>query len=1639
MREKNFNKKHNFIKEMGRFFKSALVLLLCICITGCNNILGDGEVSIVTAPPLVTPKVANYNGTEESEVTRFDIGGTDAFYLLPGIENYPDNLQDFLCLDYTSDGYFVYYYCAPAYISIEEIEQLNDGEFHEAPNEAYPTYDESATSTIDATIIMAYNPDTRMYKVIDAHGYDHITANTESEGKAKTGIEFYKSSEYNFYTLSHCYGCKISGSDNYFFFDQSGNARIYNSKFELMSDTNIGGLLDYKIKELEDNIKNKYDEDDDISKISSDIGQDLGSADEIDDAINELSEATGQHYDTGNTKIKDLQLKYLIKSAVMDSTGKIYLTLMIYVGESPWSSVILFNRVCSVTSIDLSKDFTKIISVNKAYEYQKAAYIQGAAYGVTMDSIRNGDFTEFYYNNSYVYKATLSDNFTQFYNSNVGTNFFVAGLPMCDLHQFNQLFINLPADYIYKVMEWLIDTLNNSLIAQDLDDRVREVINLLQSLSFIPLMGTYDKSRNIHRSDFNDSPNFSQDQCLMFLHVTADDRTYGTRYWSPRIYPILNTKLGSGNYDKVYYEPYEYNDEIVVYKDVSTYVQDETNAGAIYNEVLRILSSYTNASSETIQQALEKYADEYDNGYYLFKYLFEDSGISFSTLFPDVLYQNNYDKDTIYHAIKGEYCAPQSKQYVKDEELSIPAGTFPISYRLVFPEGSYSQAADLDVAEGSSTSSIEEGVLLFYDIASINEDSTSYKSGIRYERESGKVFEDANVNGSAIDTGILKYQDKNSNLSANILMLITNQGVKLYNPKIEAGGYSKQDMKIYSISYSAENSLFIENEKLLSSTGFTPYTEATKQAAVSERMDKVDLSKEKYNEGNSVNVTEKDVTLTLNSSRVGTIQSASSFTAMSNNEILISAYDSGLSLLRLTNSSNFDNAGIEYEVLHLQNGSYYQSFLDEKNNNYKIVGFDTEDFMYGALDIARAKVYNFNFDNERKEILDIAMITTLDQMAIDYIRRLHRTRVDIEEDADGNITSQKTIILPFEDDHSEEAESERKLFASDEATAKSELNRIIEAKGLTSSDKALEYLLSLREKVKGQQQALNEILSLTKVSKLGSKLNSDVYWVGIQERLQYTTDMGDFLDILAEMVTEESMVNLLSVTDPEAAEIYREFKETLNYQEEEKAQNEVLAEVNLEATTLEKMLDEAKDIEDYEEQYSELDRGQEKETDPLEDALNTDGIMKDPDSKEDKPDRMEIRALIIEDIENYYFEINPLEPEKVYAPDGSYSTLVTQEREDEVWDEYLKDLLSKVNPDNMAAARDFAATSFAELSYTASRTVENGEVTDNAMTVSDDIKEKMKQEILDGLDECETTADVEALFFGTQITNLGNPYGNYRDSFLDWKTQSYATESEKAKAMRSSDWYQKLYELITTSSIVKASLDSKGQSWSDYIQAVFTNKTGNVLRDDQTGETASAHTTAASTFAQLVEFLCEGAGEVDEETKINMVEDLLIGLESLSGADTIEEAIMIERMTLPAYRQYLDEYEAFNKKDFSSENSAGTSNSSGSVSVTISSESSIRRKELMEQEFYKVLIESLKESELVKAYLEENNETWETYMASLHTLAGDSNITDPAASARKIYETFEPFAPVDENLRPEASDGSEERPSAYSDESSSGN
>ncbi len=1800
------NSRQNFRRRAKKLLRSAFIVLLCLIHTACASILGDGEITVVTAPPIVSPRVIVTDSYGTGEMSRFDIGGTDAFYLLPGVENNPDNLQDFNCLDYTDSGYFIYYYCGPAYINVDELIAYK-GKSDTLPDDyAFEEVNRESGITCDAMVVMAYNPDTRHYVVMDVQAYTGEGASDADRTKEmNTGVDFYKSQAYGFYTLSHCYGCKLSGMHRYYIFDQNGDATIYDQTLKEIERMPVGSLIQNKIKETTYAVNQKLKEEFNQKKAGNpgsggsgivtddDFGSDDGG-DERKEALDELSAVTGNTYASGEQtgdEYVDVTLNGLVKSAVMDGSGIMYLTLLLYTGETPWGSDVMLNRVIQIYSFDLGGDFIRFVSRNENWENQvefyKEQYLMNDS--TSLAEIKNG-----------AYGAEFADKFTPFDSDLEGFKAFIAGYEdlsadggrgyraLADsaanngensnlaiialanqvvklyeragysmtskgvswiLHPYKVLkpivssfggFTSSDLDRIYDFLTWagalsrmdnadlatlalrmtsksqeeilkfLKDTFyvtdnlsnvignNGRLInVQDawkqlpsqartmfrqsllgfinsaaenyykrsqlnqaayggrwndyillLDRYILSIFGLrisniqgstakmtwddyrsfLSELGLLPRMGRYDAESMRNSTRFPTGADEKKEQAFILVHGTS------TQFTDVASVPHASAVFLPDN-TVVWLEPYEWNEEVVVERvfipqtapiEAPKLPEPVPEFNDLNGAGTEIPGSITdpngnqyflqNGESFGALQQPDLFADPNANNIAL-----EGPVISIGT--PQNSSENTQagaqattdgegTGETLPETEQESVPAPSQEPVIETIRL-LEAGVIPISYRLVFPKGTNVEFVDMENTDGSCNSSISSGALLFSDDATSTKEGMVYTSNIMWQRETGISFKDTKIPGAAIDTGALEYSDKNG--KKLVLLMITEEGVKFYAPKDASGT---------AYSGSGSSTYYMTNEELLSSTGFTPYTESGTQAAVSTRLDGTTLPAERYDSENSLSVTEKQISTALNSSRVGTLQAATSFTVLSDSEVLISAYDSGLSLLRLNET---------HDVLHLQGGSYYQSFQVKNTGTYKVVGFDTEDYLYGSMDLARAKVYDLEIGSRKQEIYLTALENHLDQYAIDYVRRQNRTRVEITEDEEGKIIDQKVVIIPFTDDHSSEAMQEHILFAGSWENARAELIKMEEAATIEHSQAAENYLKNLRKRIADQQAALNEIFVLTGATVLGDALKEDPYWVGLKERLQATTEIGNLKDLLVEIVISDEMLEIMqkdaeNESDDELrklkladVETYTEFREYLDYRKQEEEQNKVLSEVGISAAELDILLENRVSPADYEERYEEVARrDDESEPDQLMASLESDVITAKISTKGDVTDRMESRALILEDIENDYFAVNPLEPRKVFAPDGSYEEIVTTDRENVAWEAYLSDLLYRINPDNLSAARSVAVEEFAELSWSTARTMAGGVISTTPMDVDEATKEAMEKAIIDEIEWCETIYQVEALFFGTQIKNLGSPYNRFYDSFTEWESKSYETEAEKAKDMRVSEWYQALSGYLRTNPQFRTMLSAKGQTWEEYIQAVVTHKTGRVLRDEQTGEAAGGYTTAASVFAQLVEFLCENAGDVSLQTKINMVEDLLIGMLDINGAESSEEAVMIERMTLPAFAGYMADYEAFAVKTFDEGNLDET--------LQLSYDTALRRQALEEEDFYIQVIGSMKDSELVKSYLAERGVTWEQYMASLPILAKNENITDPAASARKVYETFVPYTPLTEEDRPAASDGKEERP-----------
>jgi len=244
------------IRKNKKYASVIILLTAAILCTSCTNIVNgigeavkpesikskvDGEQS-GELPDFDPKKREDTQHREKKEidysVDRFNVEGTNAFYILPGIENIPDAMAVFEVLDYNSLGEFVYYYVTPCYSSPEEFMEfvqnnrtgtVKDTSGVEVPKGRREDYE------YDAGVLMSYNPDTGAYRIMYANAFK-IDKEKEFD-PAKEGRPYlYKSKEGEdktgrIYTSERLLGCKVSGREEYFLMDQGSlSGVLYDSR-----------------------------------------------------------------------------------------------------------------------------------------------------------------------------------------------------------------------------------------------------------------------------------------------------------------------------------------------------------------------------------------------------------------------------------------------------------------------------------------------------------------------------------------------------------------------------------------------------------------------------------------------------------------------------------------------------------------------------------------------------------------------------------------------------------------------------------------------------------------------------------------------------------------------------------------------------------------------------------------------------------------------------------------------------------------------------------------------------------------------------------------------------------------------------------------------------------------------------------------------------------------------------------------------------------------------------------------------------------------------------------------------------------------------------------------------------------------
>ncbi|MBQ7464845.1 MAG: hypothetical protein IJS86_08305, partial [Lachnospiraceae bacterium] len=243
-----------------KFHERMLVLLLCLVLavqsTGCANVVNhlgkgydredsskDGEDVPSDIPDFDPDEKEDTKHREKKDIDystdRFNIEGTNAFYILPGLENIPDAMAVFEVLDYNRLGEFVYYYVTPCYVTPEEFSSfVNANKTGTVDSRTGVTVPEGRREDYeyDAGVLMSYNPDNGQYRIMYADTFE-IDKEKEFDPATEGRPYMYRSRDMNEDSKSRVYmaerlmGCKVAGREEYLLMDQSSlTGVVYDSR-----------------------------------------------------------------------------------------------------------------------------------------------------------------------------------------------------------------------------------------------------------------------------------------------------------------------------------------------------------------------------------------------------------------------------------------------------------------------------------------------------------------------------------------------------------------------------------------------------------------------------------------------------------------------------------------------------------------------------------------------------------------------------------------------------------------------------------------------------------------------------------------------------------------------------------------------------------------------------------------------------------------------------------------------------------------------------------------------------------------------------------------------------------------------------------------------------------------------------------------------------------------------------------------------------------------------------------------------------------------------------------------------------------------------------------------------------------------
>ena len=819
------------------------------------------------------------------------------------------------------------------------------------------------------------------------------------------------------------------------------------------------------------------------------------------------------------------------------------------------------------------------------------------------------------------------------------------------------------------------------------------------------------------------------------------------------------------------------------------------------------------------------------------------------------------------------------------EKCLIEKDKVPTTFQLVFPGGSgatIKEAGNRETIAGSLFGT-KEGVLVIAD-SNVNKGAADL---VGYQKDGNMFVYDTTTFGKSNDAAEIRYRSTiNKKNDRDMVVVRTDAGVRfLVNSSLNVesvirGGFTEDERYVHGVmknylskvdsnyakylnswsyvplrfpsetvaetekllkeeqkkdstkakldlSFSKQG--FITLRQLMTSGGYTRDTENKTSDAVKEELERIEEEQSAKNkqstQNNSSNrenrysadreplPTEGGIQVNVdpgisNERFTGRLTEASNFTLISPDTVVCCTVEGGTKILNLKNAKVTDD----------MEGSYYRLFQriypnDRRTDTYKLIGFQNAEYGYKDADIAMAKIYTRKYSsNEVDETLVSDFMQNLNQMAKDYVHREYRTSLDKNNELQN--------IKLTADEKKEEKKAEA-LFSGNEGTALRQLQLLEKEYGINSNPQSVQkYLKELRTRVLAVKPAIAAIYKLAGGSAMVTNKNGlrqQPYWKNLEARMTLALEQDDLEDIMVEIrMHDEVLPTLVSANQ---AKKYRDYKELLDFTAN---QGKVSADEIF---------------------------GAKEGTDIAATASANSSKLSE-----------EYRADVINDIKQDYFNLKfPNEMNKVLQstaisaqkanngtnePAKSDQTGETpmelEARLSKAYDQYVRSLITQVNPDSFVQTKDDFANAF----------VDN--INHGAAIWAEPILTRERDAIKESLAKMDSVWGLEELIIREKIRSLP-PYQKYASWWEDYQKRSEAgslmertgtsrngisdanplSGTERVSFLRQSEAYKTIIGDIKGTDAVKEYLKNREETWDDYLKEVILVSGSGAVRNDR--------------------------------------------------------------------------------------------------------------------------------------------------------------------------------------------------------------